>query len=262
MTSDGKNPQVVQLHGDLDTLCCTICTNTQHFTTVLIAKLDEGHTQPCPECETKNSARISAGKRSISVGFLRPNIVLYNEHHKMGNEISELQSIDFKKSPDLLIVMGTSLKIIGVKRLIKDFSQIEKCHVVFMNTTAPPKEFESIFHYYCSGTCDDSVDIIQQWCIKIESSKAEILAKRSKERVAREKRNKAELKGARPITDFLKIVKQESVVSESKKMVDQPCSENGGPINSASSKAMPKQKVMGSGKPLSRSVKSQVSLTV
>ena len=82
--NDKKNVKIVQLHGDMDRVVCTLCQKTFEFTNDHKAVFKEGNSIPCPSCQSKSNIREMTGKRAISVGSLRPNIVLYNEHHVNG----------------------------------------------------------------------------------------------------------------------------------------------------------------------------------
>jgi NAD-dependent histone deacetylase SIR2 len=93
-------------------------------------------------------ARIARSARTINVGSLRPAIVLYNEQHPFGEEIASIQPSDLRKKPDMLIIIGTSLQVHGVKKLVKEFAKGVHLHastlkykkgkgkVVFVNRSA------------------------------------------------------------------------------------------------------------------------------
>ena len=54
--------------------------------------------------------------------------------------------------------MGTSLKIVGLKRLIKtftDFLHSKNCKVVYINLTKPSQEYLDLFDYCLFGKADD-----------------------------------------------------------------------------------------------------------
>ena len=53
---------------------------------------------------------------------MRPNIVLYNEAHPTGDIVAEYANSDVRRRPDLLLVCGTSLKVDGIKVLVKSFA--------------------------------------------------------------------------------------------------------------------------------------------
>jgi NAD-dependent histone deacetylase SIR2 len=114
---------------------------------------------------TPDADRINRGARATSVGTLRPSIVLYDEAHPLGDQIGELQAHDMKRRPDVLLIMGTSLKVHGLKHLIKDFAKVvheRKGIVVFVNATAPNKEWEGVIDYHVQGPTDDWVDLVQE----------------------------------------------------------------------------------------------------
>ncbi len=81
LSLDGK---CSQLHGELDHVICTLCPFKSNFDEDIIEIFKDGKSTSCPKCTNLNELRTAAGKRSISIGYLRPNIVLYNEHHKNG----------------------------------------------------------------------------------------------------------------------------------------------------------------------------------
>jgi len=83
-----------------------------------------------------DESRIRRSAREVTVGSLRPSIVLYDEPHPHGEEIGDLQAYDLKRSPDLLLVMGTSLKVHGLKLVVREFAKAvhaRKGLVVFVN---------------------------------------------------------------------------------------------------------------------------------
>jgi NAD-dependent histone deacetylase SIR2 len=205
------NVPLVQLHGDLDTCICSLCAHTCEFDSELIAAFDRGDTRSCPVCTVKNEARILNGKRPISTGCLRPNIVLYNEHHKQGDEIAKTHEKDLKKRPDCLIVMGTSLKIVGVKRLVKDFAFTVKNNggsVILINKTALSKDMMDLFDHFVQLPCDEVVAGIEDIWTNMDKERAQkkkaLQEKKQKLAIKKEK----ELKATRPITTMLKQQKR------------------------------------------------------
>jgi NAD-dependent histone deacetylase SIR2 len=116
------------------------------------------------------------------MGTLRPNIVLYNEDHPESETIGRMQTTDIRKRPDLLIVMGTSLKIPGLKKFIKEAARMihansKQGKVVFVNRTAPTKEWEKIFDYEVIGDTDDWVNIMEPKLAHHEAITAERIAR-------------------------------------------------------------------------------------
>ncbi|CAG8550919.1 14112_t:CDS:2, partial [Racocetra fulgida] len=60
-------------------------------------------------------------RRPHTIGHLKLTVILYGDSHPKGLEISKIVKHD-KKKADCLIIIGTSLRIPGVKALIKDFA--------------------------------------------------------------------------------------------------------------------------------------------
>lgn len=118
----------------------------------------------------------------MKVGTLRPAIVLYDEAHPLGDDIGTIQSSDIARRPDMLIIMGTSLKVHGLKRLVKDFAKAVhdsavtsttgtpksakawQGKVVFVNKTPPGSEWADVIDYHVAGETDRWVEkVIEDW---------------------------------------------------------------------------------------------------
>lgn len=120
-------PNTIQLHGSISYMSCMKCTevfkmdpkifkhNTEEINSEIIPL--------CSRCQELETVRSLVGKRLQGVGKLRPRIVLYNEIHPEGDIIGEIASLDLKNKPDCMIIVGTTLKIPGVKSLCRDFSR-------------------------------------------------------------------------------------------------------------------------------------------
>ncbi|KAI8892684.1 DHS-like NAD/FAD-binding domain-containing protein [Globomyces pollinis-pini] len=202
-----KTAQVVQMHGNLTTVKCTLCSLVKEFDSSTLSLFDDGKAPPCPDCMDKSQIRLAMGKRAINVGTLRPNIVLYNEHHAQGDSIAQLQNFDLKKRPDLLFVMGTSLKIPGVKNLIKSISELMKSTttksrpiIVYVNMTRAGREWEEIFDYQLLGPSDQTCTLLWD---KLNDLTAEAESRRAKRLLRKQKEEKIEAK----ITDYFPVKK-------------------------------------------------------
>ncbi|EJD53868.1 DHS-like NAD/FAD-binding domain-containing protein [Auricularia subglabra TFB-10046 SS5] len=173
-----KDVKNVQLHGDIHRVRCTVCSADYPCSPEFLDVLREGTAPECPECVTRSADRVARSARSIRVGSLRPAIVLYDEPHPYGDEIGAMCTTDLGRKPDLLIIMGTSLKVHGIKKLVKDFAKAVHAHpsssspknktgggkVVFVNKTAPAAEWASIIDVHVAGPSDEWVDkVIRDW---------------------------------------------------------------------------------------------------
>ncbi|ORY76089.1 DHS-like NAD/FAD-binding domain-containing protein [Protomyces lactucae-debilis] len=157
---------VIQLHGNVHILKCFLCGRRAEYTPEYEQLLRGGEAPSCAHCLEKASIRSSLGKRAISVGTLRPDVVLYGEAHPHGEAIAKACASDARRKPDCLIIAGTSLKIAGLKRLIKDFAKEVHAaggNVIFVNLTQPnASEWQGVIDTYIEGATDDFVQLLKQ----------------------------------------------------------------------------------------------------
>ncbi|KNE57160.1 hypothetical protein AMAG_18009 [Allomyces macrogynus ATCC 38327] len=113
---------LVQVHGTLSRVRCVVCHRTAPHSDEVATEFQQGNAPPCVACETEAEAREKAGKRARAIGVVRPDVVLYNETHPAGDEIAERVAADANRRPDVLIVMGTSLAVPGIKHLVRDMA--------------------------------------------------------------------------------------------------------------------------------------------
>lgn len=155
----GPWPQTIQLHGGLEKMMCQKCRHTSDFQPDLF---QGPKPPPCPECEVKDALRTShAGKRSHGIGKLRPRIVLYNEHNPDEEAIGAVMTSDLRSRPDAIIVVGTSMKIPGVKRIVREMCGVVRSKQsgismwINQDPVPPGKEFEDCWDLVVSGECDE-----------------------------------------------------------------------------------------------------------
>ncbi|KAF7436585.1 hypothetical protein PC9H_003418 [Pleurotus ostreatus] len=173
-TKDVRN---VQLHGDIHRVRCVSCSAEYACAEEHLDVFDNGTPPECPECATRCEARKARSARATRVGSLRPAIVLYDEPHPLGDDIGMIQAADVSRRPDILIIMGTSLKVHGLKKLVKDFAKAVHSNepstsatgakkmagkVIFVNKTAPGSEWADIIDYHVAGETD-------AWCERVEA---------------------------------------------------------------------------------------------
>lgn len=157
--SPDKGVECVFLHGSLHSLRCFVCGK--------LCDWDEddresrtlsGEQPECPHCAGATAARQEKGKRALGVGKLRPDIVLYGEDHPQSDLISPIVQYDLSAGPDLLLVLGTSLRVHGLKVLIKEFAKAvhqKGGKVVFINLTKPSDSvWGDVIDYWIAWDCD------------------------------------------------------------------------------------------------------------
>ncbi|KAH7330390.1 DHS-like NAD/FAD-binding domain-containing protein [Rhexocercosporidium sp. MPI-PUGE-AT-0058] len=153
----GPWPKTVQLHGGLDKMVCSKCGDLQDFNGALF----EGPEAPlCPECEIIDAVRLASGLRSHGIGRLRPRMVLYNEHNPDEDAIGAVSVADLKRVPDAVLVVGTSLKIPGTRRLTKELCSVTRARrggfTAWINLDPEPIgiEFKDCWDMVVRAECD------------------------------------------------------------------------------------------------------------
>ena len=187
----GQDVDVVQLHGTLSHVHCTVCHTHLAFSSSLLPHFQQGTAPPCPSCSDRNAVRQAQSRRQLSVGILRPDIVLYNEQHPRGDIIGEQIMADLSRGVDLLVVMGTSLKVDGIKKVVRTMARqirakyashgdsesscdnendvgvecersIVEPRVILINKTPLTAEWNKVFDVYWEGESDEICRFIQQ----------------------------------------------------------------------------------------------------
>lgn len=161
--SPDRGVECVFLHGSLHSLRCFVCGK--------LCDWDEdgresrtlsGEQPECPHCAGATAARQEKGKRALGIGKLRPDIVLYGEEHPQSDLISPIVQHDLAAGPDLLLVLGTSLRVHGLKVMVKEFARAvhnKGGKVVFINFTKPSESvWGDVLDYWIEWDCDAWVE--------------------------------------------------------------------------------------------------------
>jgi NAD-dependent SIR2 family protein deacetylase len=129
-----ETPKCIPLHGTLKTLHCHTCGATTSLADKA-SSFEDGSAPACLQCSEFEHTRQLVGKRLRGVGVMRPSIVLYNEDHREGERVGDIVKRDLtggrtkRAPPDLLLVAGTSLRVPGTKRIVKEFSKAARSGV-------------------------------------------------------------------------------------------------------------------------------------
>ncbi|KAK2073003.1 hypothetical protein P8C59_007317 [Phyllachora maydis] len=165
LNSKGPWPKTIQLHGGLENMVCTKCQVLKPF----VASLFEGPEPPlCQDCKEVDEVRTQhAGKRSHGIGRLRPRIVLYNEFNTPDQDaIGRVCKADLQRVPDAVIVVGTSLKVPGARRLVKEMCQLTRSRrdgvTAWINIDPEPQgpEFKDCWDFVVKGKCDHVAELV------------------------------------------------------------------------------------------------------
>ncbi|KAI1276145.1 DHS-like NAD/FAD-binding domain-containing protein [Xylaria sp. FL0933] len=160
----GPWPRTIQLHGGLEKMVCSKCNEISQFD----ATLFEGPQAPlCKGCEETDNVRTShAGKRSHGIGRLRPRMVLYNEYNPDEEAIANVFRADLRARPDAVIVVGTSMKIPGVRNMVKDMCKVTRDRrdgiTAWINLDAEPSgtDLKNCWDLVVRGKCDDVASLV------------------------------------------------------------------------------------------------------
>ncbi|CAG8610602.1 2374_t:CDS:10 [Ambispora leptoticha] len=174
--ADSRGAKVIQLHGSMEELKCNSCNESFEFEVYHCEIFKQGESPECPACEERESERQRQGKRKHTIGRLKPNILLYGDSHPQGEQIGEIAARDEEKS-DCLIIMGTSLRIPGVKRLIKQFAKgvhTRNGKVILVNATdVARKEWQSYIDYQIIGTSDEWVRLVEENHLEVAATSSQ-----------------------------------------------------------------------------------------
>lgn len=154
----GPWPKTVQVHGGLDYMVCSKCHSLSPFN----AEMFNGpKAPPCPSCVENDAVRQVADKRSHGIGCLRPRMVLYNEHNPDDEAIGSCAATDMRLRPDAVIVVGTTLKVPGVRRIAREMCNIVRDRrdgvAIWINNDPEPvgKDLEEAWDLVVKGPCDE-----------------------------------------------------------------------------------------------------------
>ncbi|KAK0621811.1 hypothetical protein B0T17DRAFT_509127 [Bombardia bombarda] len=162
-----RGVECVFLHGSLAELRCFVCGRTSSWDDdSRQADTLAGRQPTCPHCAGATAAREERGKRALGVGKLRPDIVLYGEEHPHAHLISPIVQHDLSLGPDMLLILGTSMRVHGLKVLVKEFAKAVHDRggkVVFVNFTKPPDSvWADVIDYWVQWDCDAWVGDLQK----------------------------------------------------------------------------------------------------
>jgi NAD+-dependent protein deacetylase SIR2 len=158
LNAKGPWPATVQLHGGLEKMVCTKCGQLKPFQ----GEIFDGPEAPlCSACVDHDQVRTAyGGKRSHGIGRLRPRFVLYNEYNPDEEAIGNVSSADLKARPDAVLVVGTSLKVPGTRRLVKEMCQVTRGRrdgfTAWINIDSEPKgiDFKDCWDLVVRAPCD------------------------------------------------------------------------------------------------------------
>jgi NAD-dependent SIR2 family protein deacetylase len=105
---------------------------------------------------------LMKGKRPLSIGRLRPDVLLYGEPHSDDKEILETAEDGLRICPDLVLIVGTKLGIPGAQSIAANF-----CHAArsvggasfWISKEAPMSSVKALCDYVLIGDCEEVVPL-------------------------------------------------------------------------------------------------------
>ena len=192
--SRSSGVECVFLHGSLESLRCFLCGRVSSWDDNLEFETLSGQQPECPHCIGATAARQERGKRALGVGKLRPDIVLYGEEHPNAHLISPIVTHDLGLCPDMLLILGTSLRVHGLKVLVREFAKAihnRGGKVVFVNFTKPPESsWGDVIDYWVQWDCDAWVSDLQTRVPKLWEAPPPPKKKKTEEEKEKEKRER------------------------------------------------------------------------
>mgnify|MGYP001416534309 CR=1 FL=1 len=209
-----ETPRCIPLHGTLQSMHCQICSHSFPLVDHL-PSLASGQPPPCPTCSQSEENRARDGKRPRGIGRLRPSVVLYNEAHSNGEGVGSVVQRDLiggkgRAGADFLLVVGTSLRIPGTKRMVREFAKAVRVRAggsssglstpsdrsspveedappppvkaVYLNLDFPTsREWEGVFDAWVQGDAQTFADMVKEE-IQKEARAKEAAAERKRKR--------------------------------------------------------------------------------
>jgi NAD-dependent histone deacetylase SIR2 len=162
-TGLGRRFNCIPLYGSLANLKCYLCHEAYEWEdyrrNIENCDLEDDNSEdgeeeltlPCPRYNGCYEARKEAGMRLLPIGQLRPGMVMLNKTHPQGEEIAYLARGDGLASPDLLLVLGISLKVDGPKSLFRQFVRPVRGRggkIIYVNRSKPPSNCSVLIDYW------------------------------------------------------------------------------------------------------------------
>ncbi|KAG5513897.1 hypothetical protein PMAC_000519 [Pneumocystis sp. 'macacae'] len=164
-TMNIKKNNVYRLHEDVNKSRCMICGINCDYTVEQIELLKNNIESSNLECTNKNM-KTKNKKENPRVQNSHPNTVFYDKTHPISDFLTQVTASNIKKRPDLLLIIGISLRIIAIKSLVKDISKIVHSNggnVIFINHTEPSyNEWKNIIDWYVQADCDEWVENLKR----------------------------------------------------------------------------------------------------
>lgn len=148
---------IIFTHGRLCELICKVCGFTMVYQLSHVKRiLEEGRPVFCTDCQGQASRSKRGGRRSPRLTKRRviPNITLYGRNDfNLGERIEAAMKADFKAKVDVILVLGTTLKIPDMAKFVDDLQKANK-HAVLVNVNTQVIKRKTPWDIELRGPCD------------------------------------------------------------------------------------------------------------
>ena len=90
-------------------------------------------------------------------------MVFYGEENPIGNTIGKIAKRDLRIGPDVVLVVGTGLKVLRARRLVKELYRAAKHRngfTIWASKEAPPRDLGIAFDAVFLCNCDDLANLL------------------------------------------------------------------------------------------------------
>ena len=168
----------ISLHGSLQRLRCMSCSTT-FLAETYIDLIRQGVLPHCSSCNKAAKIRQLEGKRPLAVPVIRPDIVLYGDTFNPAEEHIISMANQDGRTADLLLVVGTSLRIPGTREIVHNFSERQRERVprerdnmrsIFINMerVSGGDQMEKYFDAWVRGDCQQFASVMRETQDKLQ----------------------------------------------------------------------------------------------
>lgn len=185
--AEGQTAKCIPLHGTLQHMRCNAC-QTICLLEPYYHSLSSGILPSCSTCDAKQKERLQMGKRGQAVPDMLPNVLLYGTDSPDAEYIGSVMKQDLGSalgnSADLLIVVGTSMKVPGTIKSVRAFSSNLRRHppprgisfrTVYLNLESPSQHTQdALFDACIQADCQAVASLILNEMGHLDSTNNEL----------------------------------------------------------------------------------------
>jgi NAD-dependent histone deacetylase SIR2 len=164
--------KILQLHGTLTRVYCTVCSKVQPMTMKYFELFRSGTLVKCDQCKP----RIP---RPSNIGYLVSDVQLYQEESRYLEQSKTMLRPFY--SPKLVLVIGTTLGSADALANVQEWSKVPGCKIVYVDKEVDvSKKISKYLDYHLCFKSDDLMRAVaEKMQISMEPSLEKIRKRRS-----------------------------------------------------------------------------------